>query len=65
MSVPPIAKATLQATVINAGANVLAQAIKAYRNDVSISLFNAGVSALQGNVRPDKLADTSPVQMRG
>jgi hypothetical protein len=38
MSIPPIAKATLQATVINAGANVLAQAIKAYRNDVSAFL---------------------------
>lgn len=36
MSVPPIAKATLQATVINAGANVLAQTIKAYRNGVRI-----------------------------
>ncbi|KAJ5895976.1 uncharacterized protein N7473_005375 [Penicillium subrubescens] len=38
MSVPPIAKATLQATVINAGANVLAQAIKAYRNDIPFEL---------------------------
>jgi hypothetical protein len=36
MAVPPIVKATLQAAVINAGSNVLAQGIKAYRNDVSI-----------------------------
>lgn len=36
MAVPPIVKATLQAVVINAGSNVLAQYIKAYRNDVSI-----------------------------
>jgi hypothetical protein len=40
MSIPPIAKATLQATVINAGANVLAQAIKAYRNDVSAFVYS-------------------------
>jgi hypothetical protein len=46
MSVPPIAKATLQATVINAGANVLAQAIKAYRNDVSIFLDSLLVISL-------------------
>jgi hypothetical protein len=43
MSVPPIAKATLQATIINAGANVLAQAIKAYRNDVSVFLHQFSV----------------------
>jgi len=34
MSIPPIAKATLQAAVINAGSNVLAQGIKAYRDKV-------------------------------
>jgi len=39
MSVPPIAKATLQAAVINAGSNVLAQGIKAYRDEVSGLLF--------------------------
>ncbi|KAJ5166338.1 uncharacterized protein N7482_005119 [Penicillium canariense] len=38
MSVPPIAKATLQAAVINAGSNVLAQGIKAYRNDIPFEL---------------------------
>jgi ribonuclease PH len=39
MSIPPIAKATLQAAVINAGSNVLAQGIKAYRDQVcSVSL---------------------------
>ncbi|KAJ9358189.1 hypothetical protein DTO280E4_5298 [Paecilomyces variotii] len=32
MSVPPIAKATFQAVVINAGSNVLAQVIKSYRD---------------------------------
>ncbi|KAJ9257846.1 hypothetical protein DTO212C5_8822 [Paecilomyces variotii] len=32
MSVPPIAKATFQAVVINAGSNVLAQGIKSYRD---------------------------------
>jgi hypothetical protein len=36
MSVPPIAKATLQAALINAGSNVLAQGIKSYRADVSL-----------------------------
>lgn len=36
MAVPPIVKATIQAAVINAGSNVLAQGIKAYRHDVSI-----------------------------
>ncbi|KAJ5153881.1 Mpv17/PMP22, partial [Penicillium coprophilum] len=36
MAVPPIAKATLQAALINAGSNVLAQGIKAYRADVNI-----------------------------
>ncbi|OQE36955.1 hypothetical protein PENCOP_c011G07683 [Penicillium coprophilum] len=38
MAVPPIAKATLQAALINAGSNVLAQGIKAYRADVSFNL---------------------------
>lgn len=38
MSVPPIAKATLQAAVINAGSNVLAQGIKAYRDEVPFEL---------------------------
>ncbi|PYH48153.1 Mpv17/PMP22 family protein [Aspergillus saccharolyticus JOP 1030-1] len=32
MALPPIAKATLQAAVINAGSNVLAQAIGAYKD---------------------------------
>ncbi|KAL1863697.1 hypothetical protein Plec18170_000535 [Paecilomyces lecythidis] len=32
MSVPPIAKATIQAALINAGSNVLAQGIKSYRD---------------------------------
>lgn len=40
MSVPPIVKATLQAAVINAGSNVLAQSIKAYRSDVSGFFFH-------------------------
>jgi protein Mpv17 len=34
MSVPPIAEATLQAALVNAGSNVLAQGIKAYRAGV-------------------------------
>jgi hypothetical protein len=38
MTVPPIAKATLQAALINAASNVLAQGIKAYRADVSFAL---------------------------
>ncbi|KAJ5438967.1 uncharacterized protein N7458_009965 [Penicillium daleae] len=38
MSVPPIVKATLQAAVINAGSNVLAQSIKAYRSDIPFEL---------------------------
>ncbi|KAJ5362379.1 hypothetical protein N7541_003223 [Penicillium brevicompactum] len=33
MAVPPIAKATLQAALISAGSNVLAQGIKSYRAD--------------------------------
>ncbi|KAL5364775.1 hypothetical protein BJX96DRAFT_179259 [Aspergillus floccosus] len=33
MAVPPIAKATLQAALINAGSNVLAQGIKAYKDE--------------------------------
>lgn len=44
MAVPPIVKATIQAAAINAGSNVLAQGINAYRNDVSTSpstLLNA------------------------
>ncbi|KAJ5371877.1 Mpv17/PMP22 [Penicillium concentricum] len=38
MAVPPIAKATLQAALINAGSNVLAQGIKAYRADIPFNL---------------------------
>ncbi|CAI7626784.1 unnamed protein product [Penicillium bialowiezense] len=38
MTVPPIAKATLQAALINAGSNVLAQGIKAYRADIPFEL---------------------------
>ncbi|OOQ90282.1 hypothetical protein PEBR_06170 [Penicillium brasilianum] len=38
MAVPPIVKATLQAVVINAGSNVLAQYIKAYRNDIPFEI---------------------------
>lgn len=34
MALPPIAKATLQSALINAGSNVLAQGIKAYRAEV-------------------------------
>jgi hypothetical protein len=45
MSVPPIVKATLQAAVINAGSNVLAQSIKAYRSDVS-GFFFISISGL-------------------
>lgn len=41
MSVPPIAKATLQAAVINAGSNVLAQGIKAYRDEVSVAFISS------------------------
>lgn len=37
MAVPPIAKATLQAALINAGSHVLAQGIKAYKNEVCMS----------------------------
>lgn len=39
MSAPPIVKATLQAALINAGSNVLAQGIKAYRDQVCIFVF--------------------------
>ncbi|KAJ5882385.1 uncharacterized protein N7529_001057 [Penicillium soppii] len=38
MTVPPIAKATLQAALINAASNVLAQGIKAYRADIPIEI---------------------------
>lgn len=34
MALPPIAKATLQAALISAGSNVLAQGITSYRNEV-------------------------------
>ena len=34
MALPSIAKATLQSALINAGSNVLAQGIKAYRAEV-------------------------------
>ncbi|KAE8151241.1 hypothetical protein BDV25DRAFT_97610 [Aspergillus avenaceus] len=33
MALPPIAKATLQAALINAGSNVLAQSIQSYRDE--------------------------------
>ncbi|KAJ5188240.1 Mpv17/PMP22 [Penicillium cf. griseofulvum] len=52
----PVAKATLQAALINAGSNVLAQGIKAYRADVSsilcfISLnYNVRVEANAGMI---------------
>ncbi|ODM20308.1 hypothetical protein SI65_03361 [Aspergillus cristatus] len=38
MALPPIAKATLQSALINAGSNVLAQGIKAYRAEVPFTL---------------------------
>ncbi|KAF7717697.1 Uncharacterized protein PECH_002922 [Penicillium ucsense] len=38
MSVSPIVQATLQAVIINAGSNVLAQGIKAYRADIPFEL---------------------------
>ncbi|KAI1837804.1 hypothetical protein DTO006G1_4537 [Penicillium roqueforti] len=38
MAVPPIAKATLQAALISAGSNVLAQGIKSYRADIPFEL---------------------------
>ncbi|RJE26123.1 hypothetical protein PHISCL_01566 [Aspergillus sclerotialis] len=38
MSVPPIAKATLQAAVINAGSNILAQGITAVRDEKQFQL---------------------------
>lgn len=38
MALPPIAKATLQSALINAGSNVLAQGIKAYRAEVPFEL---------------------------
>lgn len=34
MALPPIATATLQAALVNAGSNVLAQGIKAWRDQV-------------------------------
>ncbi|CAI7678740.1 unnamed protein product [Penicillium manginii] len=43
MSIPPIAKATLQAAVINAGSNVLAQGIKAYRDQVPFKVDNTAL----------------------
>ncbi|KAJ5109915.1 hypothetical protein N7532_002560 [Penicillium argentinense] len=44
MSIPPIAKATLQTAVINAGSNVLAQCIKAYRNETPFILDPGAVT---------------------
>lgn len=41
MSAPPIVKATFQAALINAGSNVLAQGIKAYRDQVRTSVIRA------------------------
>ncbi|GAB1197425.1 hypothetical protein BDV32DRAFT_145784 [Aspergillus pseudonomiae] len=38
MALPPIAKATLQAALINAGSNVLAQSIQSYRNEKPFEL---------------------------
>ncbi|BDD61735.1 hypothetical protein MPDQ_001498 [Monascus purpureus] len=38
MTVPPIAKATLQSALINAGSNVLAQAISAYKDEKPFDL---------------------------
>ncbi|KAB8237703.1 Mpv17/PMP22 family protein [Aspergillus alliaceus] len=38
MALPPIAKATLQAAVINAGSNVLAQSIQSYRDEKPFEL---------------------------
>ncbi|KAF7597339.1 hypothetical protein BBP40_006279 [Aspergillus hancockii] len=38
-ALPPIAKATLQAALINAGSNVLAQSIQAYRNEFTTCAF--------------------------
>ncbi|KAJ5368159.1 uncharacterized protein N7496_007919, partial [Penicillium cataractarum] len=38
MAVTPIVKATLQAVVINAGSNILAQGIKAYRSDIPFEI---------------------------
>lgn len=49
MSIPPIAKATLQAAVINAGSNVLAQGIKAYRDQVC-SVFRIHVFQKLGTI---------------
>lgn len=53
MAVPPIAKATLQAALINAGSNVLAQGIKAYKNEVwsqdlvvSVAIFTCDMGVL-------------------
>ncbi|CAI7566463.1 unnamed protein product [Penicillium pancosmium] len=43
MSIPPIAKATLQAAVINAGSNVLAQGIKAYRDQIPFEVDNTAL----------------------
>ncbi|OJJ04766.1 hypothetical protein ASPVEDRAFT_54874 [Aspergillus versicolor CBS 583.65] len=51
MALPPIAKATLQAALISAGSNVLAQGITSYRNETpfeldSQALFQFTTSAL-------------------
>lgn len=46
MAVQPIVKATIQAAVINAGSNVLAQGIKAYQNDVSASILTLLIAFL-------------------
>jgi hypothetical protein len=48
MSIPPIAKATLQAAVINAGSNVLAQGIKSNRDQLgSFSLKSTSLRGLR------------------
>ncbi|KAE8312976.1 hypothetical protein BDV41DRAFT_272708 [Aspergillus transmontanensis] len=38
MALPPIAKATLQAALINAGSNILAQSIQSYRDEKPFEL---------------------------
>lgn len=64
MTVPPIAKATLQAALINAGSNVLAQGIKAYRADVSYILCffsecsNVPARPMRGCLRPQRAKRT-------
>lgn len=63
MSVPPVAKATLQAAVMSAGSNVLAQGIKAYRDEVSGPLSFDVYTWANSDRGNDEVEALIPVQM--